>query len=248
MREKYHWKIFTFGIKEAFAGMEVKSHFLWLFTSFFPIFSIPSVKQNKKRQSPKGSKLFFINKVSIFTSLKTQLLSNPPHPSMVFFYFCVFAKSVTIPLRSRSCWGSWDALQPSCFSTAGIRYRWLCWSLLHHGAPWEVTVARGAGTAPSCAEHTLLSHKPRHHAWPPWLFLSTLMAPVWPNLTQLAQCNPSPVFTNSKRFLLEDSGKQRNMYVTWGQAEVAPVPESSGAARCFVLADSLPKILMQQIL
>lgn len=103
MREKYHWKIFTFGIKEAFAGMEVKSHFLWLFTSFFPIFSIPSVKQNKKRQSPKGSKLFFINKVSIFTSLKTQLLSNPPHPSMVFFYFCVFAKSVTIPLRSRSC-------------------------------------------------------------------------------------------------------------------------------------------------
>lgn len=90
MREKYHWKIFTVGIKEAFAGMEVKSHFLWLFTSFFPIFSIPSVKQNKKRQSPKGSKLFFINKVSIFISLKTQLLSNPPHPSMVFFYFCFF--------------------------------------------------------------------------------------------------------------------------------------------------------------
>lgn len=92
MKEKYHWKIFTVGIKEAFAGMEVKSHFLWLFTSFFPIFSIPSVKQNKKRQRPKGSKLFFINKVSIFISLKTQLLSNPPHPSMVFFYFCFFCK------------------------------------------------------------------------------------------------------------------------------------------------------------
>lgn len=224
MWEKHHWKIFTVGIKEAFARMDVKYHFLWLFMSAFSIFSIPSAKQNKKRQSPKDLKWFFINKVSIFISLKTQLLSNPPHPSVVlvcFFVVFFFSKSVTVPLCSRSCWGSGDALWPSHLSTAVTRCRRMCWSLVHHGAPREVTVALGAGTAPSRAEHTFLawlSNKPEHHPRPRWLFLSTLMAPAWPNLTQLAPCDPSLVFTDSKRFLLEGCGKLRNMYVTRGQA------------------------------
>lgn len=58
-----------------------------LLISAFFIFSIPNAKQNKKSQSPKDLNLFFVNKVRIFISLKTQPCRNSPHPSVGFGFF-----------------------------------------------------------------------------------------------------------------------------------------------------------------
>lgn len=92
-----------------------------LFISVFFIFSIPNTKQNKKRQSPKDLNLFFVNKVGIFISLKTQPLRNPPHPSVgIWFFFFV-------PLHSRRI--SWDALRRGCRNQMQV-------NVLVHCVPW----------------------------------------------------------------------------------------------------------------
>lgn len=167
-----------------------------------------------KRQNPKE-----LTKRTFSFHYRLSSLVTLLTPAFCFLGF--FAKSVTIPLCSTSGWGSWDAQRPGRFSAAGTRCRWMCWFLVCHGAPWEVTATPGAGTVPSSTEHTSLawlSNKPRHHVQLHWLFRSVLVAPNLPEVTQLTWCNPSLVSTDSKGFLLEGCGKQRNMYMTWGQA------------------------------